>query len=331
MFKWIKRIALGAGVLAGVVVVSGIAFEQWSRWKVSREYPPIGQLFEVDGRSMHLNCSGTGAPTVVLQSGLDILGSLSWVSVQPDIAETNRVCSYDRAGILWSDGRDELPSANQVTERLHSLLGVASEKPPYVLVGHSLGGPLITVFADHYRDEIEGIVLVDSSHPAQMSRFSPELITAMGGPPPPLIAKVMVATGLLRLLESGSAEDFQDKTQAALMYLPQSIPGMLSEFAALEEMLGEPFEAGSFGNLPIVVLTAGKLPDELPPSMTPELKADWAEVWSELQIELNALSTNSERRVIDDATHYIQYDNPDAVITAIRDVMTASQQTMQNN
>ena len=331
MFKWIKRIALGAGVLAGVLVVFGIAFEQWSRWKVSREYPPIGQLFEVDGRYVHLYCSGTGAPTVVLQSGLDALGSLSWASVQPEIAKTNRVCSYDRAGILWSDGRDNLPSANQITERLHSLLGVASEKPPYVMVGHSLGGPLTMVFADRYRDEIEGIVLVDSAHPAQESRFSPELITAMGGPPSPLILKVMAATGLLRLLDSGSADGDPEEVQLALKYFPQSVRGVLSEIAAMEEMLGEPYEAGSFGELPLIVLTAGKLPDELPPGMTPELTEEISNVWSELQIELTALSTSGEQRVIDDATHYIQYDNPDAVIAAIRDVVTASQQTIQKN
>ncbi len=155
MLKWFKRVALGIIALTGVVIVLGISFEQWSRWSVARNYQHIGELFDVDGRTMHLYCSGAGEPTVVLQSGLDIAGSLAWVAVQPEIANTNRVCSYDRAGILWSDGRDDLPTANQITERLHTLLGIASERPPYVLVGHSLGGPLTMVFADRYRDEIK--------------------------------------------------------------------------------------------------------------------------------------------------------------------------------
>jgi len=321
--KWFKRISLGVVALAGVAVILGIAFEQWSRWSVARDYQPTGQLFEVDGRAMHLYCAGSGEPTVVLESGLDIGGSLAWVTVQPEIAKTNRVCSYDRTGILWSDGRDESPTANQITARLHTLLGIASERPPYVLVGHSLGGPLTMVFADRYRDEVDGVVLVDSSHPEQKKRFSPEVMEAMGGPPPAFIAKTMAATGLLRLLESGPMDGVPDETQVALKFFPQSLSGLLSEFAAIDEIFGKPFEAGSFGNLPLIVLTAGKLPDESPPAMTPELEAEFSKVWSELQIELTALSINGEQRVIDDATHYIQYDNPNAVIGAIRDILAS--------
>jgi pimeloyl-ACP methyl ester carboxylesterase len=327
VLKWIKRIFLSLLAFAGVALITGIAFEQWSRWSVVREYQPNGQLFEVDGRAMHLHCSGAGEPTVLLQSGLDPAGSLAWVSVQPEIAKTNRVCSYDRAGILWSDGRDELPTANQITERLHTLLGIASERPPYVLVGHSLGGPLTMVFADHYRDEINGVVLVDSSHPEQKRRFSPEAIAATGGPPPPFILKTMAATGLLRLLESGPMDGVPDEAQVALKYLPQSVSGALAEFAALDAILGEAYEPAAFGDLPLVVLTRGKQSDELPPEMTPEIAAEVSRVWSELQIELAALSTKGEQRVIDDAEHYIQYDNPDAVIRAIRDVVTTIENT----
>ena len=133
------------------------------------------------------------------------------------------------------------------------------------------------------------------------------------------------------MLDSGSADGDPEEVQLELKYFPQSVRGVLSEIAAMEEMLGEPYEAGSFGELPLIVLTAGKLPDELPPGMTPELTEEISNVRSELQIELTALSTSGEQRVIDDATHYIQYDNPDAVIAAIRDVVTASQQTIQKN
>jgi pimeloyl-ACP methyl ester carboxylesterase len=177
------------------------------------------------------------------------------------------------------------------------------------------------IFADRYRDEIKGVVLVDSSHPEQEKRFSPEAVEAMGGPPPAFIVKTMAATGLLRLLKSGPMDGVPDEAQVSLKYQPQSASGILAELAA-EEIFGEPFEAGSFGDLPLIVLTAGKSPDELQPGMTPEIDAEMSKVWSELQIELTALSTSSEQRVIDDAEHYIQYDNPDAVIQAIRDVLT---------
>ena len=178
------------------------------------------------------------------------------------------------------------------------------------------------VFADRYRDEIKGVVLVDSSHPEQQKRFSPEAVEAMGGPPPAFIANAMATTGLLRLLESGPMDGVPDEAQVAAKFLPQSVSGILAEFAAIDEIVGEPYEAGSFGDLPLIVLTAGKSPDELPPGMTPEIDAEISKVWSDLQIELTALSTSGEQRVIDNAEHYIQYDNPDAVIHAIRDVLT---------
>lgn len=322
MLKWIKRVFLGLLALAGFALLTGIAFEQWSRWNVAREYQPVGQLYDVNGTAMHLHCSGSGEPTVILESGLSIDGSLSWVLVQPEIAKTNRVCSYDRAGILWSEGVDESPTASVTTERLNELLKSASERPPYVMVGHSLGGPLTRVFADRYRQDVKGVVFVDSSHPEQMQRFSEEARNAMSGPPPALVAKFLAESGLLRLLQSGPIEGFPEEAQTAVEFFPQTMPGILAEFDALEAILAEASATASFGDLPLIVLTAGQLPDEMPPGMTPEIAAEISQVWSELQVELTALSTNGEQRVIDDAAHYIQHDNPEAVIRAIRDVLS---------
>ena len=102
MFKWIRRALIGAAVLAALVVSTGVAYEQWSRRSVAREFPPVGQLIEHDGRLSHLHCTGDGSPTVVLEAGLGAEGSQTWASVQPEIAVETRVCSYYRAGILWS-------------------------------------------------------------------------------------------------------------------------------------------------------------------------------------------------------------------------------------
>ena len=277
---------------------------------------------------MAIECTCTapalGRPTVVLQSGFGADGSLSWVFVQPEIATTNRVCSYDRAGILWSDDRDDKPTAQQIAERLHTLLDIASEDSPYVLVGHSLGGPLSMVFANLFPQDTKGMVLVDSSHPNQFDRFSPELQEAMGGFPPPALVRFAAATGLLRLATPSLSDGFPDEIHVAFEYFPQSTPGILAEYAVLKRLLGDAQEITTFDDLPLIVLTAGKPPEELPPTMTPDLVDEKSRVWSELQAELTALSTNGERRVIDDAEHYIQHDNPDAVISAIRDVVSAT-------
>jgi len=321
MLKWLKRISLGLATIVIAVILGGVGFEQWSRWSVARDFPPSGQVIMIDGAAMHLHCSGTGSPTVVLEAGLDITGSLAWATVQPEISSLTRVCSYDRAGIYRSERRSEIPTARGISGRLHSLLEAASETPPYVLVGHSLGGPLIRVFADRYPQDVAGLVFVDASHPDQMQRFSAESVAAMDGPSPILLS-TLAATGMLRLSDAPFPENMPAEARSiAKRFAPQSIPGVLSELETLETILAEAGESAGFGNLPLIVLAAGRLPDELPPGMTEELAADISTVWSELQAEHTTLSTNSEQRVIEDATHYIQFDNPDAVNRAIRDVV----------
>ena len=327
MFKWTKRIALGVIALTGVVIVSGIAFEQWSRWSVSRDYKPIGRLIEVDGGKMHLNCSGTGAPTVVFESGQGE-GSTSWMDVQPEIAKTNRVCSYDRAGLLWSDGRNEPVTAAGTVARLHSLLAIASEAPPYVVVGHSLGGSLVRVFVGHYPKDVVGIVLVDSSHPDQLGRFPPE-INKLGN-----IQKLnralysfKAATGFMRLSQSDESEEIAYEILAERKHLPQSMPGVFAEMDASDQIHADAGQTTTFGDLPLIVLTAGKMPKGLPPEITPEILSQFVKISSEMQIELVALSTRGEQRIIADASHYIHYQNPNAVIHAIRDVLTATQES----
>ncbi len=331
MLKWTKRVVLSVIALTGVVALSGVAFEQWSRWSVGRNFKPVGQLFEVDGKKMHLNCTGDGAPTVVFDSGLGD-GSTSWMEVQPEIAKTNRVCSYDRAGLLWSDGRSEPVTAAGTVARLHSLLAVASEAPPFVMVGHSLGGSLVRVFVGHYPEDVVGVVLVDSSHPEQFGRFPPEIneLNNIQGLNRALYA-FKAATGFMRLSQSEESEGIPYEILAERKYLPQSMPGVFAEMDASNQIHADAGQTTTFGDLPLIVLTAGKTPNGLPPEITPEILSQFKEIWSELQIELAALSTRGEQRVIADASHYIHYQDPEAVIRAIRDVVTAAQETARDD
>ena len=331
MLKWIKRVGLGVVALTVVVIVSGIAFEQWSRWSVSRDYKPVGQLFEVDGSKMHLNCSGKGAPTVVFESGLGD-DSTSWSDIHPEIAKTTRVCSYDRVGRLWSDGSNEAVTAVGTAARLHGLLNIASVAPPYVVVGHSLGGPLVMVFADQYPRDVVGAVLVDSAHPDQFKRYPPEVdeLNNIDGWDRVLFT-IKAETGLMRLSMSGVYDGISYEDLASVKYRPQSMPAIFAEMDALDQMIADAGETTVFGEMPLIILSAGSLPRELPPEFTPEIMSQFEKAHAEMQIELASLSTRGEQRVIADASHYIHYGNPDAVILAIRDVVTAAQESGRHN
>ena len=131
--------------------------------------PPMpGQLYDVGGHRLHLSCTGSGGPTVVLLGGMGET-SAAWGLVQPAIAGTTRVCSYDRAGQAWSDSAPGPKDGVQVADDLHALLRRAGEPGPYVLAGHSVGGTYAMVYAAEYPDAVAGLVLLDSASPHQFT------------------------------------------------------------------------------------------------------------------------------------------------------------------
>jgi pimeloyl-ACP methyl ester carboxylesterase len=308
--RWVKRIGLVLVANLLLVVFVGLAFEQWSRRDAKRRFPPPGKMVDVDGVAFHLFCTGNGTPTVIFESGLDTDGSLGWSNVQPKVAELTRACSYDRAGIMWSAPRNGERDAKTIANELRMLLANASEGPPYVMVGHSLGGPLVRAFADVAGpDAVSGVVLVDSSHPEQLKRAPvPE-----GGGPPATQLRVLAATGVLRLLDDdgGGAGLSEDTRLRAAAFAPQSLPALLGEYQVIEATLRQAGAAAPFGERPLVVLTALDKPPEM------------LEPWLVLQRELAALSTNSEQRFVPDCGHYIQQQQPEVVVAAVRDVVAA--------
>jgi pimeloyl-ACP methyl ester carboxylesterase len=128
--------------------------------------PPPGRLIDLGGWRMHLHCTGsqvTAAPTVVLESGIGD-SSIEWSLLQPRVAAFARVCSYDRSGTAWSDPGPAPHTGRQIVYELRALLASGGESPPYVLLGHSMGGRYVRMFASTYRDVVAGVVLVDANH-----------------------------------------------------------------------------------------------------------------------------------------------------------------------
>jgi pimeloyl-ACP methyl ester carboxylesterase len=124
---------------------------------------PSGKLVDIGGRRLHINCTGKGQPTVVMEAGAGDF-SFDWGLVQPQVARFARVCSYDRAGYAWSDPGPTPRTMRQITFELHSGLLKAGIKEPYILVGHSLGGAIVRTYVSQYPKEVAGMVLVDSVH-----------------------------------------------------------------------------------------------------------------------------------------------------------------------
>ncbi len=153
---------LGAGLasLLGLMLV-GYIFEPVAEAADAKAYPPPGQLVDVGGYRLHINCTGSGSPTVVIEAGLGDWSTTWAAHVQPEVAKTTRVCTYDRAGMGWSEAGPLPRDAAQSAKELHTLLQNANIPGPYVMVGHSLGGLVVRVFVHDYSSEVVGVVLIE--------------------------------------------------------------------------------------------------------------------------------------------------------------------------
>lgn len=316
-------------LLVALVVVIGLAGAV-AKANLKRQFPPVGQLIDVGGYRLHINVQGQqhAGPTVVLDSGTGGFG-VQWALVQPAVAQFARVVAYDRAGYGWSD-----PSPRQVprdvetlAQELHTLLQKANLPGPYILVGHSLGGVVARQFAQHDRACVAGLVLVDSAHEQQPQRFPPELVKMMASMKTMLgVMKFLNVVGIQALHPKMLAGDqlgpqeMIDVYRALIATNPHHFPTTLAESEAALVGAAAPAPLGS---LPLVVLSHG-LPQDVPMAK-PEVNRAYEEAWQTMQAELAALSPDSQRRVVENAGHNIQIDQPQAVVEAIRAVWQKAQ------
>jgi pimeloyl-ACP methyl ester carboxylesterase len=158
-FKALKRISHPASLITALVVISFIPVLALGERATP---PPPGKLVDLGGHQLHVHCSGNGKPTVVVENGLGDF-SFDWALVQTEVARYTRICTYDRAGYAWSDPGPKPRTFAQINLELHDALQKIGEKGPFVLVGHSYGGPVMINFAAVYPQDAAGMVLVDSA------------------------------------------------------------------------------------------------------------------------------------------------------------------------
>lgn len=325
--RWARRAALGLAGLVVLLIGAGVISEAVIRWRVAARHPVAGRLVDIGGRRMQIDCRGNGSPTVVLEAGLDLLGSLSWASVHDSLAATTRTCAYSRAGILWSDRSDRPFSIAAVVADLQVTLDVAGERAPFVLVGHSIGGLYATEFVRRSGADVAGIVLVDASHPDQVARL--EAVTGVAMLPssgPAAIGARLARSGLLRLLPTMTepATAPAEVLQLVEARLPISLAALVAELEGLPSTFDGSRDFRAFGSLPLAVLTAGAAPS---PSTIAQMGIDAAQEarmraeWIAMQGERATWSTGGRHEVVEDATHYVQFDRPDAVVRAVRGVV----------
>jgi pimeloyl-ACP methyl ester carboxylesterase len=290
-------------ILACGLTLLGSIYESYSEYNDKRRYLHPGRLINVGGYRLHINCKGNGSPTVVIEAGWGD-SSASWGWVQPEIAKITRICTYDRAGMGWSEASPHPRTAREFAKELHTLLDNAYEPRPYVLVGHSLGGYTMRVFAHDYFAEVVGLVLVDAQAlPKSNVTYFKAVSKTSASSFPALLARI----GVMRLLAGplGAVQDLPEEDRGAytaFAVTPRFVQTFLDEGRGMSEGGAQAKAVTNLGVLPLIVLSRGK---------------DQDLEWAASQSGFLKLSTNSLQLFADRSGHRIMIEQPEAAIASI--------------
>jgi pimeloyl-ACP methyl ester carboxylesterase len=252
---------------------------------------------DIGGRTLSLACVGptdTGRPTVIFESGLGD-DRRTWGDVMTALMETDRGCSYDRAGLGLSEPATKPRTTSDQVADLDALIAAAGLEPPFVLVGHSSGGWNVMVYGDRHPDDVSGVVMVDVRPPAFSERSFAALSPKTANEP--------------EALEQARAEPDWEKD-----------PSRNPEGLDLIKSASEATAAKGFGDTPLIVLTAGDraaVTEGLPASVAKDLD----DIWMELQTGLVGLSTAGRQEIVAGATHDMPFEKPEVIVDAIREVV----------
>ena len=312
--------ARGCAVTAGSILAmacAGVVFQVLATARDRKRLSAPGRLVDAGGHRLHLLISGVerGKATVVLEAG-GMATSPQWALIQPRIAEFARVVSYDRAGLGWSERGPRPRDARTIARELHTALRNAGLPGPYVVVGASLGGPYATVFADTYRDDTAGLVLVDSVHPDQLRRLPAQAQRALSA--------LRVANRALPMLATLGLTHLVDVTGVLLAGLPSKLPAeaavhlrtfahwpghwaaILDEVSVWDETMEQMRNAmhrSTLHGIPLAVLTG---PDN------PGMEA-LKEPWLAMQRDLAGVSGDSTHLVVEGAGHIAMATEPEPI------------------
>jgi pimeloyl-ACP methyl ester carboxylesterase len=304
-----KRALKGVLVVMTLVAVSGGAYQAISSHQELLGNPAPGQLIDIGGHRLHIFCTGTGAPAVILDTGLG--GSfLGWGFVQPEVAKFARVCSFDRAGMGFSDPGPVPRTSTRIAAELHALLDRTGMQEPVVLVGASFGGFDMRVFASQYQDRSAALVLVDASHEDQGARYAAAGVPEQGiwyARAVPLAA----ALGVMRI--AGNSLEHEEELPATMRryaYIGRSTKAyrsVVDEYLYVGQSAAEVKSTRRKLNMPVIVLTAGQSDD------LPQARAAWQEMQRD-QLELSDLSC----QITDEQAHHVMaIETPQVVVRTI--------------
>jgi len=301
MRRWTIRVLVGVGSLIAATALIGATYQWLATRRDLARTPPPGRLVDIGGYRLHLWCTGNGAPAVILDNGLGG-SSAGWGFVQPEVARFSRACSYDRAGMGYSDPGPSPRTARRIASELAELLVRSGINGPVVLVGASIAGFNVRVFASDHPERAAGLVLVDASHEDQAHEV----------PPMARFVPVLSTLGVLRLFGVSFGPSVDSVAPSvrpfaqATSFRAAGYQAAADEIIHVRESASEVRSSRRKLDIPVLVVTGERGADEQ---------------WRQLQHDQASLSDRGCLIVAQQSGHVVAVDQPDAVVNAIRTVV----------
>jgi len=270
---------------------------------IAAEFPAIpGRRFDVGGYQLHINCTGSGSPTVIVDVGLGD-DSTDWQLVQQAVSNHSKICVFDRPGYGWSDFGPSPRTSNRIADELETLLEQADIPPPYILVGHSFGGYNIRIFAANNPQMVAGMVLVDASHEDQYKQFQIKLPNNFN------------RRGTIMILPKST--DSMAHANKPPILRERAFHAARAEISALDESSVQLQKNSALPVVPLIVISRGK------PEWYGDLSQQQREkTWITLQQDLSRLSPISTHMFAHQSGHAIPHEQPEIIIEAIEQIVS---------
>lgn len=312
-----KKLLIIIIIILLILLLIGYIYEYISKKKDLETYKPVGQLYDINNKKMHIYTGGTGDLTVVFASGLGTVNPyVDFYPLYDDVSKIAKFAVYDRFGYGYSDITDEDRDIDVIVKEIHELLTKSGQVPPYVFVAHSLASLEAIRFAQTYKDEVKGIVLIDGGSPESYANTEPVTIVNT-------IQYQLVQSGIARLLYK--TDNFSNSINSERNEL-KLLPSNLKELDKISTLLKSNNkniinELKNSKNNAIKVMKSEKL-NEIP--LTIITSGDFGETsksWLDSQEKLKEWSNNSKQFVVESTRHYIHHYQPSIIINEIKEII----------
>jgi pimeloyl-ACP methyl ester carboxylesterase len=305
-----------------IVVGSGLIYETVSERKDLSSYPAPGKIINVDGHEMHIYSEGQGSETVVFAAGWGIeCPYVEYSPIYKEVSHHTRIAVYDRPGYGWSEISNTPRDIDTVSTELHALLELSGEKPPYILVGHSMASLELIRFAQLFPKEVKGIVMIDAGNPD----FYASQETIQGALSGDKLKVILQKTGIMRLLFTNdnfinnvyaSRNDFMFispemiEMDKALYLINLTNKSKNDEIKHLYDNARTVADGSNLGNITLVILTAE--------NSDPDFGINTE--WIKSQKDFLNWSQNSKMKIVKNANHYFYQFTPETVVEEILNI-----------